>query len=113
MIKNYDPKKIDSSQIWRSKVYIVRPKDDNEKSESEDSGYVNKFNRRFAKTDDELRQDILNLFKKKSKWTMDEIKQQMKDQPVKPVEQQVKMLCKDITGTSGKNAKYELRDTFK
>lgn len=44
---------------------------------------------------------------------MDEIKDEMRDQPDKPVEKQVKKLCEPIPGTSGKNTKFELMDKFK
>ena len=81
-------------------------------SESEES-VNNKYNKRFAKNEDELQQDILDLFKRQSNWTMDEIKHQMPDQPDKPVEQQVKKLCETQGGQSGRNAKYVLKDTYK
>lgn len=58
-----------------------------DESESESEKSVQRgWCKRYAKSEQEMIKDILNLFKRKPHWTMNEIKDEMPDQPDKPVE---------------------------
>lgn len=88
-IKFYNMKDIDNSYRARNpNIRIIqRGEDLNDLNQSDDENQAPALvGKRYAKMDEELRSDILNLFKKKQLWTMDEIKREMPDQPDKPVE---------------------------
>ena len=86
-IKVLDP------EVMQERYGGIKHKFYNIGKERESSGYgsedsdAGKFKeKRFAKPPEELAEDILNLFRKKDEWTMDEIKNEMPDQPDNPVE---------------------------
>lgn len=91
---------------------------DDIRSNPESDESVGNFNsvryigKRFAKADELIQKDILNLFQEKTVWTMDEIKKEMPDQPDRPVDTNVRQLC-DQQGTGrGGNAKWVLKSGY-
>jgi len=87
---------------------------------SDDSDYDSDYyqhvrtEKRFAKDPRELRKDIIKMFDEKPKWTWEEVKKRMSDQPEAPLKKSLLEQCDKVWGTgNGNTAEFVLKKTFK
>ena len=126
--KNVKPQKLLQSDDEYGNRYelidvneLKRLKAEESSSESEDIDFKGKSKnyaykeKRYVKPTDELRRDIMNLFKDKEQWSWEEIKtSHLSDQPDAPLKKEVQNLCDKVTGSGNGNAAvYVLKSLYK
>lgn len=77
----------------------------------QDLGYKPK---KFAKSKNELRGDIIDMFNRVEKWSWEQIKYEMSDQPEAPLKAMIMELCDKVqfSGQGGR-AEFTLKNQFK